>query len=148
MDKRELAARQDVLSEKAAFLQTEEKNNAEVESKITAVERALGRKREEQQRAKAMGEAVAEQVDVARSTLGHAASEMGKRKAQVLNEDLDISVYIYTYIYIYIYIHIYIYIYIYVCVYVYMCVYMYIYVYICIYISGGCGAVDARTCSE
>lgn len=82
--KRDLADRQDALAEKAAFFKTEEKNNAEVEMKITAAERAVIKKREEQLRLKAAVESIEEQVDVARSTLGSAAAEMSKRKAQVV----------------------------------------------------------------
>jgi septal ring factor EnvC (AmiA/AmiB activator) len=60
--KRDLSERQDILAEKVSFLKTEEKNNTEVEMKITAAERALSKKREEQLRLKAAVESIEEQV--------------------------------------------------------------------------------------
>jgi len=79
--KADLRERQDQLAEKAAFLKTEEKNNFEVEMKIGAAERTIGKKREIQLSEAARLSELNDQVEVLRATLAKAAGEMAKRKA-------------------------------------------------------------------
>ena len=74
--------RQDALQEKELFLQTEQKNNAEVDLKITGMERVIGKKREALVHENKRLLELADQVDVVRSTLSKAATEMSQTRAQ------------------------------------------------------------------
>jgi len=81
--KRQLREKQEVLSEREAFLQTEQKNNQEVELKIASHERSIAKKREVLTYATAQLAELADQVEVVRGTLSKAAAEMAQRKGHV-----------------------------------------------------------------
>jgi len=81
--KRQLREKQEVLTEREAFLATEQKNNAEVELKIASLERTIAKKRETLTYATAKLAEMADQVEVVRGTLSKAAAEMAGRKEKV-----------------------------------------------------------------
>jgi len=89
--KADLRERQEALSEKLEFLKTEEKNNAEVEMKISAAERAIAKKREVQLSESARQTELEDQVELVKATLNKAAQEMGKRNANLsdLNRQVE-----------------------------------------------------------
>mmetsp|Transcript_21284 Transcript_21284/g.48925 ORF Transcript_21284/g.48925 Transcript_21284/m.48925 type:complete len:652 (-) Transcript_21284:377-2332(-) len=79
--KTDLKARQEQLAEKAAFLKTEEKNNAEVEMRIAAAERAIGRRREQQLGEAARLSELSDQLETLKGTLSKAADDVSKKRA-------------------------------------------------------------------
>ena len=80
--KRDLREKQDALLEKESFLETEVKNNAEIDLKITGLERGIGKRREMLvMEGKKLVE-LADQVEVVRSTLSKAATEMTQTRTQ------------------------------------------------------------------
>ena len=81
--KRQLREKQEVLAERETFLAAEVKNNSEVELRISALERQIGKKRETLTYASAKLEEMAEQVETVRGTLSKAAAEMAGRKERV-----------------------------------------------------------------
>ena len=89
--KRQLKEKQQVLTERDGFLQTEQKNNQEVELKISAHERSIAKKREVLTFATAQLSELADQVEVVRGTLSKAAAEMAQRKGhgQALSSQVD-----------------------------------------------------------
>ena len=82
--KKQLREKQEVLTEREAFLTTEQKNNAEVELKIASLERTIAKKRETLTYATAKLSEMADQVEVVRGTLSKAAAEMAGRKEKVV----------------------------------------------------------------
>ena len=80
--KRDLREKQEALNEKEEFLQTEQKNNSEVDLVINNLERQVGRKREHLVSEGKRLEELADQVEVVRSTLSKAASEMAQTRSQ------------------------------------------------------------------
>jgi len=89
--KRQLREKQEVLTEREAFLTTEQKNNAEVELKIASLERTVAKKRETLTYATAKLAEMADQVEVVRGTLSKAASEMAGRKEKVVQLSAQID---------------------------------------------------------
>ena len=87
-----LREKQEALHERDAFLQTERKNNAELDLKIAGHERTIGKKRElaimEAQRV----DVLVEQVETQRAVLSKAATEMGKAKAESAQATQDVVV--------------------------------------------------------
>jgi chromosome segregation ATPase len=64
--KRQLRGKQEVLTEREAFLSTEQKNNSEVELKIAGFERTIAKKRELLTHATHKLDEMADQVEVTR----------------------------------------------------------------------------------
>mmetsp|Transcript_3573 Transcript_3573/g.9535 ORF Transcript_3573/g.9535 Transcript_3573/m.9535 type:complete len:880 (+) Transcript_3573:71-2710(+) len=81
--KRDLREKQEVLTERESLLTTQQKNNAEIELKISAMERTIGKKRETLTFATTQLADMEEQVETVRGTLSKAASEMAGRKSKV-----------------------------------------------------------------
>ena len=72
-----------MLTEREAFLSTEQKNNLEVELKIASFERTISKKRETLTYATAKLSEMTDQVEVVRGTLSKAAAEMAGRRDRV-----------------------------------------------------------------
>ncbi|KOO52804.1 flagella associated protein [Chrysochromulina tobinii] len=81
--KRQLREKQEVLAEREAFLLSEQKNNVEVENKITALERSVAKSRETLTKANMQLREMEDQVETVRGTLSKAASEMANKKVRV-----------------------------------------------------------------
>ena len=89
--KRQLREKQEVLTEREAFLTTEQKNNSEVELTIASLERTIAKKRETLTYATSKLSEMADQVEVVRGTLSKAAAEMASRKEKVVSLSAQID---------------------------------------------------------
>ena len=81
--KRQLREKLEALAEREAFLLSEQKNNVEVENKITALERSVAKSRETLTKANMQLREMEDQVETVRGTLSKAASEMANKKVRV-----------------------------------------------------------------